>query len=68
MSAMIGETPEEYQARQVETARLMKLRLQRPEDPIRKRRRERSIITAVLLGAFVVLVFGISVAKIKLNW
>ena len=65
---MIGETPEEYQARQIETARLMKLRLQRPEDPFRKRRRERSLITAALLAAFVVLVFGISDAKIKLNW
>ena len=65
---MIGETPEEYRARQVETARLMKLRLQRPDDPARKRQRERSIITAALLAGFVVLVFMISVAKIKLNW
>ncbi len=65
---MIGETPEEYRARQVETARLMKLRLARPEDAIRKRQRERSFITAALLAGFVVLVFMISVAKIKLNW
>ena len=39
-----------------------------PEDLIRKRQRERSLITALLLGAFVLLVFGISIAKIKLNW
>ena len=38
------------------------------DDLIRKRQRERSIITALLLGAFVVLVFAISIAKIKLNW
>ena len=65
---MIGETPEQYQERQVETARLLKLGLQRPDDQFRKRQRERSLITAALLGAFVVLVFMISVAKIKLNW
>ena len=35
---------------------------------MRKRQRERSLLTALLLGAFVLLVFGISVAKIKLNW
>ena len=64
---MIGETPEEYRARQVETARLLKLRMARPDDPVRKRQRERSLITAALLGGFVVLVFAISVAKIKLN-
>lgn len=39
-----------------------------PEDLIRKRQRERSLLTALLLGGFVVLVFAISVAKIKLNW
>jgi hypothetical protein len=65
---MIGESPEEYQARQVETARLLKIRMDRPENPVRKRQRERSLITAGLLAAFVVLVFLISVAKIKLNW
>ncbi len=32
---------------------------------IRKRQRSRSIVMAVLLGAFVVLMFGISIAKIK---
>ena len=39
-----------------------------PEELIRKRQRERSLLTALLLGAFVVLVFGISVAKIRMNW
>ncbi|MFN2473621.1 MAG: hypothetical protein ABR588_06840 [Sphingomicrobium sp.] len=39
-----------------------------PEELIRKRQRERALITALLLGAFVVLVFGISIAKMKLNW
>ena len=65
---MIGETTEEYRARQIETARLLKLRLLRPEDRVQKRQRERSLITASLLIGFVVLVFMISVAKIKLNW
>ncbi len=65
---MIGETPEEYRARQIETARLLKRRLLRPEDRVQKRQRERSLITASLLIGFVVLVFMISVAKIKLNW
>ena len=32
---------------------------------IRKRQRSRSIVMALLLGAFVVLMFGISIAKIK---
>ena len=39
-----------------------------PEDMIRKRQKERSLLTALLLFGFIVLVFGISVAKIKLNW
>ena len=39
-----------------------------PEELIRKRQRERSLLTALLLGGFVVLVFAISVAKIRLNW
>ncbi|GAA0307703.1 hypothetical protein GCM10009087_17140 [Sphingomonas oligophenolica] len=34
-------------------------------DAIRKRQRSRSIVMALLLGAFVVLMFGISIAKIK---
>lgn len=41
---------------------------QPPEELIRKRQRERSLLTALLLGAFVVLVFAISIAKIRMNW
>lgn len=39
-----------------------------PDELVRKRQRERSLFTALLLGAFVLLVFGISIAKIELNW
>src|SRR3546814_5105834 len=35
------------------------------EDLIRKRQRSRSIVMAVLLGAFVILMFGIAIVKIK---
>ena len=35
------------------------------EEAVRKRQRSRSIVMALLLGAFVVLMFGISIAKIK---
>jgi hypothetical protein len=65
---MNEETIEQVRARQAEHARMMNIRMTRPEDVIRQRQRQRSIITASLLGAFVVLVFAISVAKIKLNW
>ncbi|MEO7786398.1 MAG: hypothetical protein ABIR77_01040 [Sphingomicrobium sp.] len=34
----------------------------------RQRQRQRSLITAGLLFGFVLLVFAISIAKIKLNW
>ena len=37
------------------------------DDLIRKRQRERARITAILLGLFVVLVFGISIAKMTIN-
>ena len=41
----------------------------RSEDEIiRKRQRERSRIMALLLGAFVILLFFITVAKIGINW
>ena len=41
----------------------------RPEDElIRARQRERSRILAWLLGAFVVLLFFITLAKTGLNW
>jgi len=35
------------------------------DEAIRKRQRSRSIVMALLLGGFVVLMFGISIAKIK---
>lgn len=35
---------------------------------IRKRQRERARIVALLLGAFVVLLFFITIAKTGLNW
>lgn len=37
------------------------------EDLIRKRQRDRARITALLLGLFVLLVFGISIAKMTIN-
>lgn len=41
----------------------------RPEDEvIRKRQRERAKITALLLGAFVILLFLITIAKTGMNW
>ncbi len=41
----------------------------RPEEEvIRKRQRERAKITALLLGAFVVLLFFITIAKTGINW
>jgi hypothetical protein len=40
-----------------------------PEDEIiRKRQRERARVMAVLLGAFVVLMFFITIAKTSMNW
>ncbi len=35
------------------------------QDLIRKRQRGRSIVMALLLGAFVILMFGIAIVKIK---
>jgi hypothetical protein len=37
-------------------------------DVIRKRQRTRALITALLLGAFVVLMFFITIAKTGKNW
>lgn len=34
-------------------------------DLVRKRQRSRAMVLAIILGAFVVLVFAISIAKIK---
>ena len=38
------------------------------EEIIRKRQRERARVTALLLGAFVVLMFLITIAKTGMNW
>ena len=38
------------------------------DELIRKRQRERARITALLLGAFVVLLFFITIAKTGMNW
>ena len=40
----------------------------KPEDEILRRQRDRSRIMALLLGAFVVLLFFITIAKIGINW
>ena len=37
------------------------------EDLIRKRQMERSRLLAILLGAFVVLMFAITIAKMSIN-
>ena len=38
------------------------------DEVIRKRQRERARIMALLLGAFVVLLFFITIAKTGMNW
>ena len=38
------------------------------DEIIRKRQRERSRIMALLLGAFVILLFFITIAKTGINW
>jgi hypothetical protein len=38
------------------------------EEEVIRRQRERARITAVLLGAFVVLLFFITLAKTGMNW
>ena len=38
------------------------------EDEVVRRQRERARIMALLLGAFVVLLFFITIAKIGVNW
>jgi len=38
------------------------------EDEILRRQRERARVTALLLGAFVVLLFFITIAKTSINW
>ena len=38
------------------------------EEVIRKRQRERARVMALLLGAFVILMFLITIAKTGMNW
>jgi hypothetical protein len=38
------------------------------DEIIRKRQRDRARVTAILLGAFVVLLFFITIAKTGMNW
>ena len=38
------------------------------DEIIRKRQRERARVTALLLGAFVALMFFITIAKTSANW
>jgi hypothetical protein len=38
------------------------------EEELVRRQRERARILALLLGAFVVLIFFITIAKTKMNW
>jgi hypothetical protein len=42
--------------------------LVRPEDEVVRRQRERARILAILLGAFAVLLFFVTIAKIGINW
>lgn len=39
--------------------------MQNDDDQIRARQRSRAVVMALLLGAFVILVFAISIVKIK---
>jgi hypothetical protein len=39
--------------------------MQNDDDQIRARQRSRAVVMAVLLGAFVILVFAISIVKIR---
>jgi hypothetical protein len=43
-------------------------RVVKHEDEVVRRQRERARIMALLLGAFVVLLFFITIAKIGINW
>jgi hypothetical protein len=38
------------------------------DEVIRKRQRDRARVTALLLGAFVILMFFITIAKTGINW
>lgn len=38
-----------------------------PEDEVRRRQRERAKVMAILLGAFAVLMFAVTIAKMTVN-
>jgi hypothetical protein len=38
-----------------------------PEEEVRRRQRDRAKLMAILLGAFVVLLFAITIAKMSIN-
>jgi hypothetical protein len=38
-----------------------------PEEEVRRRQRDRARVMAILLGAFVVLLFAITIAKMSIN-
>ncbi len=38
-----------------------------PEEEVRRRQRDRAKVMAILLGAFVVLMFAITIAKMSVN-
>lgn len=38
-----------------------------PEEEVRRRQRDRARLMAILLGAFVVLMFAITIAKMSIN-
>ena len=42
--------------------------MRQEDEVIRKRQRERARVMALLLGAFVILMFLITIAKTKMNW
>jgi hypothetical protein len=37
------------------------------DDEIRRRQRSRALVTALLLGAFVILVYAVTIAKMTVN-
>lgn len=38
-----------------------------PEEEVRRRQRDRARVMAILLGAFVILLFAITIAKMSIN-
>ena len=38
-----------------------------PEEEVRRRQRDRAKVMAILLGAFVILMFAITIAKMSIN-